>query len=107
MKRSSENLKNTVFKRPSNHPLSPVRPDPHKRGKFRRAFLCEAAVTVCDDHADFGRVVAVFVFEAAADAEFAVLVFAADRAQPSGVAPFAFIVSRYRAFVVVLAFQLQ
>ena len=104
IKRSSENLK---IRFSDDHPPSPVRPDPHKRRKFRRAFLREAAVAVCDDRADFGRVVAVFVFEAAADAEFAVSVFAADRAQPSGVAPFAFIMPRYRAFVVVLAFQLQ
>lgn len=92
---------------PSELSCSAVGTHAHKRGEFRRAFLRKATVAVGNQCADFGRVVSVFIFEAAANAEFAVPVFAADRAQPSGVSPFALIVPRYRAFVVVLAFQLQ
>ena len=92
---------------PSELSYSAVGTHAHKCGKFRRTFLRKATVTVGNQRANFGRVVAVLVFEAAADAEFSVPVFAADCAQPSGIAPFAFIVPRYRAFVVVLAFQLQ
>ena len=92
---------------PSEPSCSAVGTYAHKCGKFRRAFPRKTTVTVGNQRADFGWVVAVLVFETAADAEFAVPVFAADRAQPSGVSPFALIVPRYRAFVVVLAFQLQ
>lgn len=59
---------------PSELSCSAVGTHAHKCGKFRRAFPRKATVTVGNQRADFGRVVAVFVLETAADAEFAVSV---------------------------------
>jgi len=71
-----------------------VRSRAQKRGKARRAFAGEAAVFISDGAADFGRVFTLCVFKARADAKFAQLVFARQRAEHARIFAFAFMVLR-------------
>ena len=85
--------------------LPAVLADSDKGGKPRRSFLSKAAVAVGDGAADRRGIIAVLIFETAADAKFPILVFTADCAQSARVLPFAFVVLRYGTLGVVSAFK--
>ena len=67
----------------------------------------EAAVFISDGAADFGRVFTLCVFKARADAKFAELVFARQRAEHARIFAFTFMVLRNHAFGIVGGFELQ
>ena len=76
-------------------------------GETRCAFLGESPVFIGDGAAYCGWVVALAVFETAADAEFAMAVFAADCPKFAGIFAFAGVVAGDHAFIIVGGFQFE